>query len=312
MELDESVVNGVSTTELGKKNYEWKIVWRNVISFIYIHLAGFYGMYLMFFHVKYLTVLWYIACTVFIKIGVTAGVHRLWSHRSYKAKWPMKLILMILQSAAYQDTIYQWARDHRVHHKYTDTDADPYNASRGLFFSHIGWLLVRKHPKVTEKSAMIDCSDLEQDPFVTFQKKWYVWLMPTFGFILPTLIPYWFWNETFSHAWHVNFARYCTNLNTSWTVNSIAHAWGTKPYDKSIRPTDNIGVAIASLGEGWHNYHHAFPWDYRAAEEFGIYRINVTTIFIQFFALLGLAYNLKAARPEMIKHRVSRNGDTSY
>lgn len=103
--------------------------------------------------------------------GITAGAHRLWAHKSYKARLPLRIFLMILQTIAFQNSIYEWARDHRVHHKFTDTDADPHNASRGFFFSHMGWLLIRKHPEVKAKGKMIDMSDLEQDPVVMFQKK---------------------------------------------------------------------------------------------------------------------------------------------
>jgi stearoyl-CoA desaturase (delta-9 desaturase) len=67
--------------------------------------------------------------------------------------------------------LYIWVRDHRQHHKYTDTDADPHNATRGFFFSHCGWLMVRKHPDVIAKGKTIDLSDLEADPIVRFQKK---------------------------------------------------------------------------------------------------------------------------------------------
>lgn len=75
------------------------------------------------------------------------------------------------QSIIFQNHIYEWARDHRVHHKYSETDADPHNATRGFFFSHIGWLLVRKHPDVKEKGKTLDTSDLDADPVVMFQKK---------------------------------------------------------------------------------------------------------------------------------------------
>lgn len=72
----------------------------------------------------------------------------------------------------FQDAAIDWARDHRVHHKYSETDADPHNAKRGFFFSHIGWLLCRKHPEVKEKGKNIDLSDLESDPILAFQKKY--------------------------------------------------------------------------------------------------------------------------------------------
>lgn len=75
-------------------------------------------------------------------LGITAGAHRLWAHRSYKARFPLRVILMIFNTIAFQDAAMHWARDHRVHHKYSETDADPHNATRGFFFSHMGWLLV--------------------------------------------------------------------------------------------------------------------------------------------------------------------------
>lgn len=105
-------------------------------------------------------------------LGVTAGAHRLWSHRSYKAKWPMRLILTIFHTIAFQDSIYHWVRDHRMHHKYSETDADPHNTSRGFFYSHIGWLLCKKHPEVTLKGKALNLSDLQNDPLVMFQHKW--------------------------------------------------------------------------------------------------------------------------------------------
>lgn len=71
--------------------------------------------------------------------GVTGGVHRLWSHRAYKAKTPLRIILMLCFSLAGQNPIYDWVRDHRVHHKFSETKADPHDSNRGFFFAHVGW-----------------------------------------------------------------------------------------------------------------------------------------------------------------------------
>lgn len=103
-------------------------------------------------------------------MGITAGSHRLWTHRSFKAKLPLRIFLMLCQTAMFQKSIYDWARDHRVHHKFTDTDADPYNSSRGFFFSHIGWTMMRKHREVIEKGRTVNFSDIEADPVVQFQR----------------------------------------------------------------------------------------------------------------------------------------------
>lgn len=104
-------------------------------------------------------------------MGITAGAHRLWAHRTYEAKLPLRILLMIMQTTALQNDIHEWTRDHRVHHKFTETDADPHNAKRGFFFSHIGWLMVRKHKDVLIKGKTVDLSDLEADPVVMFQKR---------------------------------------------------------------------------------------------------------------------------------------------
>lgn len=102
--------------------------------------------------------------------------------------------------------------------------------------------------------------------------------------------------------------RYITNLNVTFLVNSAAHIWGYKPYDENILPAQNIAVSIATCGEGFHNYHHVFPWDYRAAE-LGNNNLNLTTKFIDFFAWLGWAYDLKTVSSDMIKLRAKRTGD---
>merc|ERR1719310_757827 len=108
---------------------------------------------------------------IFGGLGITAGAHRLWAHRSYKAGIPMKLVLMIFNSVANQGSIYHWARDHRVHHLYSDTIADPHNAHLGFWFSHIGWLLFKKHPAVHEAGRRVNMDDLKKDPIVMFQKR---------------------------------------------------------------------------------------------------------------------------------------------
>ncbi|CAN0547966.1 unnamed protein product, partial [Laminaria digitata] len=81
-------------------------------------------------------------------VGITGGVHRLWAHRSYDAHWSVRVFMMLINSMANQGSIYHWSRDHRVHHKHSETDADPHNAKRGFFFAHMGWLYVKKHPAV--------------------------------------------------------------------------------------------------------------------------------------------------------------------
>lgn len=292
--------------------FKTHIVWRNVIIFAYLHLGALYGLYLILTSAKLATFLFAFFLYQCTGIGITAGAHRLWAHKSYKATWQLRLLLTIFNTMAFQDAAIDWARDHRVHHKYSETDADPHNAKRGFFFAHVGWLLCRKHPEVKNKGRGIDMSDLQNDPILAFQKKYYFILMPLLCFIIPTVVPVMYWNETWTNAFFIAAVlRYTFTLNMTWLVNSAAHLFGNQPYDKYINPAENKGVAIMALGEGWHNYHHVFPWDYKTAE-LGNYRYNFTTAFIDFFAKIGWAYDLKSVSTDMVKKRVERTGDGSH
>lgn len=133
-----------------------------------------------------------------------------------------------------QGSIIGWCHNHRVHHKFSDTDADPHNARRGFFYSHIGWLLVRFHPLVVEKRKTVDMSDLANDPILAFQKKYFLILMPITCFILPAVIPVYFWGETWNISFYLNIFRYLVVVHSAFMINSWAHTFGTKPYDRYV------------------------------------------------------------------------------
>jgi len=291
---------------------ETPIVWRNVAIMLYLHMAALYGFYLCFGVAKAATIGWAFFLFLFGGFGITGGAHRLWAHRSYKAKWPLRVFAAVAQTIAVQNDIYEWSRDHRVHHKFSETDADPHNARRGFFFAHVGWLLMKKHPEVKRRGATVDCSDLLQDPVVIYQRKFYVPLVLLLSFAMPAWVPWYFWGESFKTAFFVaSIFRYVFNLNITWLVNSAAHIWGNHPYDNNINPAENLYVAFLTSGEGWHNYHHVFPWDYKAAE-LGNYKMNMTTAAIDLFNWLGLAYDLKTVPESVIRGRVQRTGDGTH
>lgn len=121
-----------------------------MVLFTLLHTYAVYGIYLALFFVQWKTMLFFLVLGVTSGLGITMGAHRLWAHRSYKARFPLRAVLAVFQTLAFQNDIYEWARDHRVHHKFSETDADPHNACRGFFFSHMGWLMYKKHPDVAE------------------------------------------------------------------------------------------------------------------------------------------------------------------
>lgn len=292
--------------------YEHKrvIVWRNVAIILTLHAGGLYGLYLVFTEAQ-----WKTTAAAFIMywiggLGITAGVHRLWAHRAYKAKLPLRILLMIFNTMALENHIYEWARDHRVHHKYSETDADPHDARRGFIFSHFGWQLVKKHPEVKRRGQQIDCSDILEDPVVSFQVRHYLPLAGIFCFLVPTLVPVYLFGETWKCSFFIAaMLRVIVILHMTWFVNSAAHMWGNRPYDKEIYPRQNFLVTIGAIGEGFHNFHHTFPNDYRSSE-LGM-KFNISTMFIDLMAAIGWAYDLKTVPDDIIDQRKLRTGDFS-
>jgi len=290
-----------------KKPYQLEIVWKNVGLFAFLHLGSIYGLYLMLtgavmWQTWIFTILLYFASG----LGITAGAHRLWAHRSYKAKIPAKLILLLFDTLALQNDVIEWARDHRVHHKYSETDADPHNAKRGLFFSHMGWLLVRKHPEVKKRGAKLDLSDLFGDPILVFQRRYYLPLVLLICFLLPTATAVYGWNESVSVAFYTTaLFRYCLTLHATWLINSAAHRFGYRPYDANISPVESLWTTFFALGEGGHNYHHTFPQDYRTSEY--SLKLNWTRLVIDVFAALGWVYDRKVVADEIIGRQKAKH-----
>jgi len=265
--------------------------------------------HIFWFYMTYLTIvapnLPLLACSLFTcmcaAMGITCGSHRLWTHHSYKANFPLRVFLMMCHSMMYNLSIYDWSEGHRTHHKYSDSDGDPHNAMRGLAFSHVGWLFKKEHPLVNIKAKGIDLSDLLVDPIVRFQHENYTFCYLFFGMFLPTASAVYLCSETWWNAFlYMYLARATFSVHVGFFVNSWAHLFGDKPYNDKVQPGEHPIVSFGLAGEGYHNYHHAFPWDYGIGEV-GNY-FNMGKMFIDLMASLGFAYGLRQASPEMIVH----------
>ena len=279
----------------------------NVPMIIYlwlVHMGALAGVRECF-RVSLFTLVWAFILWPISGLGITAGAHRLWAHRSYEARWSVRLWLMLANSIANQGSIYHWARDHRVHHKHSETDADPHNAARGFWFSHVGWLFVKKHPNVIEAGRKLDFSDLKRDSLVLFQKRFDPWFSLIMCFWMPAWVAQRGWGESFWPAMLVAGAlRYVVVLHFTWCVNSAAHLWGERPYDPNSGPAENPAVSVMAIGEGWHNWHHKYPYDY-AASEFGVHKqFNPTKLWIDLHAKLGLVTKRKRATAAWSRSKV--------
>ncbi|KAL0132474.1 hypothetical protein PUN28_000316 [Cardiocondyla obscurior] len=229
---DESVTQG--ERQIVTKTDGWEIrnvKWINLILITSLHLYFIYACFTFDFLKNLKTTAWFLFLYISGGFGVTGGVHRLWTHRAYKAKWPLRVILAVAYSSAGMNDIYQWVRDHRVHHKFVDTDADPHNSKRGFFFSHVGWLFLKKHPEVIRRGRQVDMSDILSDPIAALSVKYFPIFRFVFAYLLPVVIPVYGWNETWYRAILSQVIRYVIILNSTWSVNSVAHIWGAKPYD---------------------------------------------------------------------------------
>jgi len=239
--------------------------------------------------------------------GITGGVHRLWAHRSYTANFTFRFWTMVANSIANQGTIYHWARDHRTHHFHSETVADPHDAIRGFTFAHIGWLYLKKDPRVAEAGRKVNVDDLKEDSTVMLQLRYDPWWNLFWCFFMPGLVASFGWGESFWNGFFVPGAlRYVYVLHCTWLVNSAAHMWGDHPYDPTSHPAENKLVAVAALGEGWHNWHHKYPFDY-AASEYGIStQFNPTKMIIDIAASLGMVTDRKRATAMWAREKAKR------
>ncbi|KAJ6216726.1 hypothetical protein RDWZM_007883 [Blomia tropicalis] len=308
---DQALVKDENFITTKHEEYKSQIVWRNVFTMSLLHILGTYGWIAALQYGKWQSFFWLYFIGHIGGLGVQCGAHRLWTHRAYKAHWTFRVLLMIMHTIALQDDLYHWVRDHRIHHKYSETDADPHNSRRGFFFAHVGWLMVRKHPLVKVKGAQQDLSDLWNDPVVRFQRRFYIPLVLLFWGCMPVLVMVYGWNESWWIAIFGNFFRYVVSLHQAWFVNSSAHLSGHQFYDRSLQPRENYFVTYLAMGEGYHNYHHAFPWDYSASEHGWKDCFNLGTAFIDAGGALGLVWDRKVVDRKIIESRIERTGDRS-
>jgi stearoyl-CoA desaturase (delta-9 desaturase) len=261
----------------------------NIVYLLGHHLLAAYALYTL--------PSWRLAFEVIIAaqlsgmIGITMGAHRLWSHKTFEASWPVRLLCMVGNSTAHQGSIYHWVRDHRMHHRFTDTELDPHSIQYGFWYSHMGWLFFRKSQQLRDGARTIDMSDIEKDSIVMFQHRNYTILSNLFCFVLPTVYGLSVWNSWWIGYLYFGVLRWVLLLHATWCVNSVAHMWGTTPYNPRLSSRQNAFTSIVAVGEGWHNYHHAYPYDYRASEFNWYAEWNPTTLFIDSLAAVGLVWN---------------------
>ncbi len=225
-------------------------------------------------------------------LSITGGYHRLFSHRAYKANNLVKFLYLIFGAATFQNSALKWCSDHRIHHNHVDEEKDPYNINKGFWYAHIGWIFFQekkddpKYPK-----------DLLNDKLVMWQHRNYLWLCVVMGFILPTVIGHFLGSALGGFALagvgRVVFVHHCT-----FFINSLCHIVGTRPYTDTNTARDSAIMAVFSYGEGYHNYHHYFPTDYRNGIRW--FHFDPTKWLIKTLSFVGWTQDLKKVPQKLI------------
>ena len=226
-------------------------------------------------------------------LAVTVGYHRMFSHRSFQAVWPVRLILVLLSSAVFEGSVLEWCTDHRNHHRYTDTLKDPYNIKQGFWHAHIGWLIFLD----TKKRDFSNVAELQQDPIVRFQHRFFVPLAILMGFGLPVGIAM-LWGDALGGLIIAGALRVFVNHHCTFFINSLCHMVGKRPYSTQQSARDSWFTALLTYGEGFHNFHHQFPLDYRNGVKF--YHFDPSKWAIKLLAWCGLASGLQQVGDDRI------------
>ena len=234
-----------------------------------------------------LGVLWFVLCG----LGITGGYHRLFAHRTYRASAPVRLFYLLFGAASVQNSALEWSADHRRHHTYTDKKGDPYSVLDGFWWAHLGWVL-RDSKKVD-----VPVMDLEKDPLVRWQHKYYVPIAVFMAAVLPALLGL-IWGDPWGALLVAGFLRLVVQWHATFSINSFTHRFGTRPYDRESTARDSWWTAIITFGEGYHNYHHRFPLDYRNGLRW--YQFDPTKWFVWGLSRVGMTSELKRTSPDRI------------
>ncbi len=241
-------------------------------------------------------------------LSITAGYHRLFSHRSYDANPLVRFFFLLIGASAFQNSALKWSSDHRVHHSKVDTDEDPYNIHKGFWYAHMGWLFLEL-PTDHKPNAI----DLERDPLIAFQHRHYLPIAFFVGFIAPALIGL-LLGDWIGGLLVAGGLRIVLTQQTTFFVNSLCHLWGTQTYSDKVTARDSLVVAVLTHGEGYHNFHHLFQNDYRNGVRW--YHWDPTKWLIKCMSLIGFAkrlrvvsnYEILRARLKMEELRMSSRG----
>ena len=251
-------------------------------------------------------VAFYLACG----LSITAGYHRLFSHRTHKAAWPMRLFYALFGAAAFQNSAIKWCSDHRRHHLKTDEEEDPYSVKKGFMWAHMGWVMVDQGEEIVEH-----VEDLQDDKILAWQDRHIFLIGFLVGIVLPGVIG--FLAIGGMHGFlggmiYGGFLRVVVVHHATFLINSAAHTWGTQPYSTANTSRDSPILSFFTFGEGYHNFHHTFQADYRNGHKW--YHWDPSKWWIKVASWVGMTKDLhripkKSIESQRMKTTFERKSD---
>jgi stearoyl-CoA desaturase (delta-9 desaturase) len=238
-------------------------------------------------------------------LGITVGFHRLFTHKSFETNCVVRFILATLGSMAAQGSVLKWAAIHRRHHQHSDSPDDPHSPHQrgrglwglihGFWHAHLGWVF-RPDPADLDRYV----KDLRQYASLRVASAMFpLWIV--LGLLIPALLGglltgHWS-GVLLGFVWG-GLVRVFLVHHVTWSVNSICHLWGSRPYPEKDHSRNNLVFGVLALGEGWHNNHHAFPTSARHGLRW--WQIDISYYFIRLLALLGLAWKVRLPANRLI------------
>ncbi|OOG00886.1 hypothetical protein ASPCADRAFT_503128 [Aspergillus carbonarius ITEM 5010] len=229
------------------------------------------------------TLIWSLIYYMITMLSITAGYHRLWSHRTYTAATPLRILLALFGAGAIQGSIKFWV-------SFTPTSSGQSSTSP---------LPLPPPPPTPNPKPTLNLTDLTTDPIITTQHKHYLPLCLKMGWLFPSLISGLLWNDWVGGFLYAGILRAFFVNQATFCVNSVAHWIGDQPFDDRRSARESVLTAVVTLGEGYHNFHHVFPGDYRCGREW--WDVDVTKWVIAVWEGVGWVWGVKRVGRERVE-----------
>jgi stearoyl-CoA desaturase (Delta-9 desaturase) len=274
------------TEEIAKRP---SINWLNLVFILGTLLAALVATpwYLLKVGLGWPEAVTFLVLYLLIGLSVTAGYHRLFAHKTYQAAWPVRLFFLIFGAGALENSVLSWSADHRVHHAHVDEERDPYNIQKGFWWAHMGWIFFSAEP--VPQSVV---RDLTEDPLVRWQDRYYKWIGLAVAVGIPLAVGL-ATGRVLGCLVIGCLLRVVTSHHGTFFINSLCHMVGRRPYSTEHSARDSAVMAVLAFGEGYHNYHHSFPFDYRNGVK--VWQFDPAKWMIWTLSRLGLAQDLRRA-----------------